>query len=47
MQPDPSSWMDYLRLPAGGTIQVMDTDVSTVPTQVDWVYRVGGRCGRI
>ena len=43
MQPDPPAWMDYLRLHVGGPIQVMDTDVSTIPAQADWVYRVGGR----
>lgn len=40
---DPPSWMAYLRLNAGGPIQVVDTDVSTVPAQADQVYRVVGR----
>src|SRR5438874_2693333 len=39
----PVAWMAYLRLKAGGPIQVIDTDVSTVPAQADQVYRVGGR----
>ena len=39
----PDSWMAYFRLNAGGPIQVIDTDLSTVPAQVDQVYRVVGR----
>jgi hypothetical protein len=40
---DPPSWMTYLRLEAEGSIQAIDTDVSTVLAQVDQVYRVRGR----
>jgi hypothetical protein len=43
LQRDPLSWLAYLRLEAGGPIQVIDTDVSTVPAEADQVYRVGGR----
>jgi len=39
----PDSWMAYFRLNAGGPIQAIDTDVSTVDAQADQVYRVGGR----
>jgi predicted transposase YdaD len=39
----PDSWMDYFGLNAGGPIQAIDTDLSTVPAQTDQVYRVGGR----
>ncbi len=35
--------MAYFRLNAGGAIQVMDTDVATIPAQSDPVYRVAGR----
>ncbi len=40
---DPPSWMADCRLHAGGPLQVMDTDVSTIPAQADQVYRVSGR----
>jgi hypothetical protein len=40
---DPPSWMAYLRLNPGGSLQVVDTDVSTVPAETDQVYRVLGR----
>ncbi len=40
---DPPSWMAYLRLNPGGSLQVIDTDVSTVPAETDQVYRVVGR----
>jgi hypothetical protein len=41
---DPPSWMAYLRLNnAGGPIEAIDADVSTVPAEADRVYRVGGR----
>ena len=44
LQRDPPTWMDYLRLgAAGGPIDVIDTDVSTIPAQADRVYRIGGR----
>jgi hypothetical protein len=35
--------MAYCRLNAGGPIDVIDADVSTVPAEADQVYRVGGR----
>ena len=40
---DPPSWMAYLRLNPGGSLQVVDTDVSTVPAETDQDYRVVGR----
>jgi hypothetical protein len=40
---DPPSRMAYGRLKAGGPIDVIDADVSTVPAEADQVYRVGGR----
>jgi hypothetical protein len=43
LQRDPPSWMAYLRLKAGGPIDVIDADVSTVPAEADQVYRIGGR----
>jgi len=43
LQRDPASWMAYLRLNVFGPIQVIATDVSTVPAETDQVYRVGGR----
>jgi hypothetical protein len=39
----PNSWMLYLRLRAGGSIQVVDTDVLTVTAETDRVYCIGGR----
>jgi hypothetical protein len=43
LQRDPASWLAYFHLNAGGPIQVIDADVSTVPAQADQVYRIGGR----
>jgi hypothetical protein len=35
--------MTYLRIKAEGSIQVFDTEVSTVLAEVDQIYRVQGR----
>ncbi len=43
LQRDPPSWMAYFRLSAGGPIEAIAADVSTVPAETDQVYRVGGR----
>src|SRR5271155_4632210 len=43
LQRDPSSWMAYFRLKAGGPIQAVATDVSTFLAETDQVYSVGGR----
>jgi hypothetical protein len=43
LQRDPPSWMTYCRLKAGGPIDVIGADVSTVPAEADQVYRIGGR----
>jgi hypothetical protein len=41
---DPPSWLAYFRLAvAGGPIDVVDADLSTVSAEADWVYRIGGR----
>lgn len=45
---DPPSWMAYLRLrAAGGPIEVVDADVSTVPAEADRVYRIRGRLAHL
>src|SRR5262245_64598052 len=39
----PGPWLAYLGLAPSGPIPVVDTELSTVTAEVDWVYRVGGR----
>ncbi len=40
---DPPAWMSYMQLSAAGRpIEVIDADLSTVPSEADRVYRVGG-----
>ncbi|MGO9463469.1 MAG: hypothetical protein ACLQIB_00650 [Isosphaeraceae bacterium] len=38
----PPAWMAYFRLSAGGPIEAIAADVSTVPAETDQVCRVGG-----
>lgn len=38
---DPLAWLAYAGLSAGGTVQLLDTDLSTVERRVDKVVRVG------
>jgi hypothetical protein len=37
---NPPAWIAYMRLPAGGLMQVMDSNVASTAAEVDQVYRV-------
>jgi hypothetical protein len=42
LEADPAAWMAYLGLDPPGPVEVIDSDLSTVTTEADKVFRVGG-----
>ncbi len=42
LESDPVAWMTYLGLHPQGTVEVIDSDLSTVTAEADKVYRVSG-----
>ncbi len=42
LESDPVAWMAYLGLHPQGTVEVIDSDLSTVTAEADKVYRVSG-----
>jgi hypothetical protein len=42
LEADPAAWMAYLGLHPQGTVEVIDSDLSTVTTEADKVFRVDG-----